>query len=262
MKIDSNLFDMVVFNGVDRIRHSGFINSVTINFSSPPRIPNPSITLYLLISENDNPNMFLVVGEQPLPPNRIQQGRIGVQTIVLDNPLECFEKQFVALAFARHSGTPASIKDRNEHSVNLDYFCNLKNRGRSIDFINYSNKGAAFSFIIEPSKSKILLFFSSLICCLFFLARSNHRSAPQTQRRLLETETITGTTSDELLTSIVTTQNKFEERDNMLRESSIAEDYWKQVIDKIKKQEAKMVEEQNDSINSSSSSKSSVTCSE
>ncbi len=64
------------------------------------------------------------------------------------------------------------------------------------------------------------------------------------------------------MTSIVTTQNKFEERDNMLRESSIAEDYWKQVIDKIKKQEAKMVEEQNDSINSSSSSKSSVTCSE
>jgi hypothetical protein len=142
--------------------------------------------------------MFLVVDEQPLPPNRIQQGRIGVQTIVLDDPLECFEKQFVALAFATHSGTPASIKDRNEHSVNLDHFCNLKNKGRSIDFINYSNKGAAFSFIIEPLKSKILLFFSSLIC-LFFLARSNQRSASQTQRRLLETITIIGTTTKTVL---------------------------------------------------------------
>jgi hypothetical protein len=49
---------------------------------------------------------------------------------------------------------------------------------------------------------------------------------------------------------IVTTQNKFEERDNMLRESSIAEDYWKQVIDEIKQQEAKIAEEQNDKVNS------------
>ncbi len=56
-------------------------------------------------------------------------------------------------------------------------------------------------------------------------------------------------TSEESSSSTETTQNKFEERDNMLRESSIAEDYWKQIIDKIKEQEAKMVEEQNDSIN-------------
>ena len=50
---------------------------------------------------------------------------------------------------------------------------------------------------------------------------------------------------------MVPAQNKFEERDNMLRENSIAEDYWKQIIDEIKQLEAKMVEEQNDKINSS-----------
>jgi hypothetical protein len=45
----------------------------------------------------------------------------------------------------------------------------------------------------------------------------------------------------------------------MLRECSIAEDHWKKVVDKIKQQEAKMVEEHNNSMNSSSSSsKSSV----
>jgi hypothetical protein len=158
MKIDSNLFDVVVFNGVDRIRRAGFISSVTINFSSPPRISDPSIVLYLLISENDNPNMFLVVEEQPLSTIHIQKGRRGAQTIVLDNPLECYERQFVALAFEAHSGTPASVKDRNEHSVNLTHFSTLKNKGKSIPFINYPNKGAAFSFIIEPSlKGRILL---------------------------------------------------------------------------------------------------------
>jgi len=50
---------------------------------------------------------------------------------------------------------------------------------------------------------------------------------------------------------MVTTQTNFEERDNMLRESSIAEDYWKHIIGDIKQLEAKMVEEQNEKINSS-----------
>jgi hypothetical protein len=160
MDIDSNLFDMVVFNGVDRIRQTGFITSVTINFSSPPWIVNPSITLYLLMSEKDNPNMFFVVDERQLPTTQIQQGRIGVQTIVLDDdPIECRQEQFVALAFEEDSGTPACVKDRNEHSVNLAHFLNLKKKGRSIDFINYSNKGAAFSFTIEPAKGTILFLF-------------------------------------------------------------------------------------------------------
>jgi len=161
MKIDSNLFDMVVFNGVDRIRQTGFIRSVTINFSSPPRVSNPTIILYLLISEKDNPNMFFVDDERRLPTTHIQQGRIGVQTIVLDDDdrIECRQEQFVALAFEEDSGTPACVKDRNEHSVNLAHFLNLKKKGRSIDFINYSNKGAAFSFTIEPAKGTILFVF-------------------------------------------------------------------------------------------------------
>jgi hypothetical protein len=50
---------------------------------------------------------------------------------------------------------------------------------------------------------------------------------------------------------MATTQTNFEERDNMLRESSIAEDYWKQIIEEIKQLEAEMVEEQNEKINSS-----------
>lgn len=50
---------------------------------------------------------------------------------------------------------------------------------------------------------------------------------------------------------IMITQNKLEERDNILRESSIAEDHWKQVIDKIKQHETKMTEEQNAKVNSS-----------
>jgi tetrahydromethanopterin S-methyltransferase subunit G len=50
---------------------------------------------------------------------------------------------------------------------------------------------------------------------------------------------------------MVTTQTNFEERDNMLRESSIAEDYWKHIIEEIKRLEAKMIEEQNEKINSS-----------
>lgn len=159
--IDSNLRDMVVFNGVDRIRQGGLINSVTINFSSPPRIPNPSITLYVLACENDSSNMFCIIDEQPLPSTHIYQGRGGVQKIVLDNPVECLEKQFVALAFGAHSGTPACIKNRNEHSVKLDRFHKAKSNGESIHFNKYPNQGAAFSFVVDQ-RLESMIYFKSL----------------------------------------------------------------------------------------------------
>ncbi|CAF1186544.1 unnamed protein product [Rotaria sp. Silwood1] len=225
MKIDSNLVDMVVFNGVDRIRRMGLITSVTINFSSPPRIPNPSIILYLLESESNSPNRFRVTDEKRLRTDHIQR-RSGVQRIVLNDPLKCFEKQFVALAFETYSGTPASVKDRNEHSVNHAHFCSLKAAGKSIHFMNYPNKGAAFSFIIEQHLKDL---------------NDGNTSEPFNQQVLSMTEASSNST--------VTTLNKFEERDNMLRERSIAEDYWKQVIDEIKQQEARVVEEQNNNIN-------------
>jgi hypothetical protein len=151
MTIDSNLFDMVVFNAVDRIHHAGLINSITINFASPPLIHNSSITLYLLSSVENNSNRYYVDAEQPLPATNIRQGRKGVQTIALDSPRQCYEGQFVALAFGAHSGSPASIKDRNEHSIDLGHFCSIKNHDKPIVFANYPNKGAAFSFVIEQS---------------------------------------------------------------------------------------------------------------
>ena len=49
----------------------------------------------------------------------------------------------------------------------------------------------------------------------------------------------------------MTPQDRFKDREHMLRESSIAEDYWKHIINEIKQQEAKMAEEQTDKIKSS-----------
>ncbi|UJR10974.1 hypothetical protein I4U23_015159 [Adineta vaga] len=238
MKIDSNLFNMVVFNGVDRILRKGFINSVTINFHSPPRISNPSIILYLLANEKDNPNKFLVVDEYILPTNHIYQGQRGVQTILLDRPLKCYEKQFVALAFDMYAGTPDIVKDRNEYSVNLHDFCRMKNKGKSIHFMNYSNKGAAFSFTILRRSSKIPL--SNTEGQLLEQIYVNE-STDETKLDLFKQQL--SNTSDERWNLTESTQNKFEERDNMLRENSIADDYWKEVIDKIKDCEDKMIED-------------------
>ena len=140
---------MVVFNAIDRIRHStGVITSVIINFSSPPLICNPSITLYLLSNEGINSNMFRVADEQILSVTNIRK---GIQTIALERPIKCYRDQFVALAFGPHSGSPASVKDRNEYSVNFIHFCSVKDQNKPIIFINYPNKGAAFSFVFEES---------------------------------------------------------------------------------------------------------------
>jgi hypothetical protein len=150
---------MVVFNAVDRIHDSGLISSVNINFSSPPLIRNPMITLYLLSNEGNNPKMFHVVDEEKLSVNYIRTGRKGVRTIALENPIVCHEDQFVALAFGPHSGSPASAENRNEYSVNLVHFCNVKDQNKPIMFNNYPTKGAAFSFVIEQATKGILLLF-------------------------------------------------------------------------------------------------------
>lgn len=118
---------MVVFNGADRIHNKiGFISSVTINFSSPSLIHNPSIILYLLSNEENNSHMFRVDDEAILLDIHIQQ---GIQTIALKEPIECCRDQFVALAFGRDSGNPASVKNRNEYFFNLDHFSSVKCEG-------------------------------------------------------------------------------------------------------------------------------------
>jgi hypothetical protein len=47
-------------------------------------------------------------------------------------------------------------------------------------------------------------------------------------------------------------QEKFNDRDNMLLQNSIAEDYWRSVIDKIKRQESASTDERNISFVASS----------
>jgi hypothetical protein len=124
------------------------------------------------------------------------------------------------------------VKDRNEYSVDFAHFCNVKDQNKPIMFNNYPNKGAAFSFVVEQSSKGIFSLFDKINIVL--------PTDQNNQQTLMDSSNFT-----------VTPQNRFEDRDNMLRESSIAEDYWKHIINEIKQQEAKMAEEQTDKIKSS-----------
>jgi hypothetical protein len=183
---------MVVFNAVDRIRHvTGFITSITINFSSPPLISNPQITLYLISSEGNSSNMFRVDGEQILSITHIQQGQKGLQKIPLESPIKCSKDQFIALAFGPHSGSPACVRDRNEHSVNLIHFCGVKDQNKPIIFTNYPNKGAAFSFVIEESVEGISHLIYQVIS-LLLLDQTNQVDVFSIQRKQLANTPIMG----------------------------------------------------------------------
>ena len=206
------------------------------------------IILYLLSNEGNNSNMFRIESEEKLSVNNIRK---GVRTIALENPIRCFKNQFIALAFGPHSGSPASVKDRNEYSIDFGHFCNVKEQNKPIVFNNYPNKGAAFSFVVEQSSKGIFSLFDKINIVLP-TGQNNQATVITTGKgQISSTGKIKEQTLMDSSSFTVTPQNRFEDRDNMLRESSIAEDYWKHIINEIKQQEAKIAEEQTDKIKSS-----------
>ncbi|CAF1029064.1 unnamed protein product [Rotaria sordida] len=209
---------------------------------------------YLLSHVADDPNTFQVVAHSSL----LNNGGHGekVQTFDLDQPLKITSGGlFLALGFKSHSLSPISARNRNEYSTSITHVENSveSKNGRNIPvvFANYPNRGAAFSFTIDEldkiskSQSGDLEMVSiqkdtdpivdseavkhkPRFLSLFKFKSSNKIEKEQDKACKL--------------------QRTFNDHDNMLLENSIAEDYWRSVINKIKEQESASTDERNNSL--------------
>ncbi|CAF1059734.1 unnamed protein product, partial [Rotaria sordida] len=179
-----------------------------------------------------------------------------VQTFDLDQPLKITSGGlFLALGFKSYSLSPISVRNRNEYSTSMTHVENSveSKNGRNIPvvFANYPNRGAAFSFTIDEldkiskSQSGDLEMVSiqkdtdpivdseavkhkPRFLSLFKFKSSNKIEKEQDKACKL--------------------QRTFNDHDNMLLENSIAEDYWRSVINKIKEQESASTDERNNSL--------------
>lgn len=81
------------------------------------------------------------------------------------------------------------------------------------------------------------------ICFDFVLDRNSQQRSLQIDTDTLEDTPLVMNPQDDLSKSARKIHAHFEEHDDMLRETSIAEKYWKQIVIDIKEKEEKMAEE-------------------
>ncbi|CAF1269571.1 unnamed protein product, partial [Didymodactylos carnosus] len=243
--IDSNLSDMVVFNFMDKITVGGRIGDVTVNFCTLPISDQPEIKLYVLQPRPDDPRAFTVIEwldrDHYVVPvenlNRIRDyspvgKQNGVHTIATNTDIPVLAGQYLAISFGFGAGSPYSV-ERNEYSVNIKHFQTALKQKKSVLFTNYPNKGAAFSFNVVqtdtygnqiPPEAVRNSNANMMELTVQYPGSESVKSSDRHSRQRRSSGSFEMT-------------NKFQERDNVLRESSIAEDYWKQIIESIKKGE-------------------------
>ncbi|CAF0731424.1 unnamed protein product [Didymodactylos carnosus] len=223
--LNSNIYNLVVFDATDQIRRDGIIHSISINFRTPPCSSNPHIILYK-ISSVTLPNKLAQNNEEKGMEFRIEdqydiivgiERRTGIQTFDFVNmPIE--KDKYLGIYFAPGSGYPFSVT-RNQYFTKFDKDLLYSTRL----FTHCPTKGITMSFKLTAVNYSI----DDLITAL---------SKPKSRQTL---------DGDEL--------DEYKKRDNMLREQYVAHNFRKEIIQSIKNQEkADRMQENDDATNGSS----------
>ncbi|CAF1131919.1 unnamed protein product [Didymodactylos carnosus] len=191
------LDNSIVFNGVDQIQESGIVNKVSINFRIAPTGKHAKITLYI-ITPTKYPDKFIIESEHKISSAQIKSSS-GKQSISIGEDIQVRPKQYLGISFDHYSGYPYST-ERNQYCLNYKKY----ELHKDLLFINCPSRGLTFSFIVKPSTSE------------------------------RETTNKTKKKHPSMLSSFPPSSK--EHRD-ILKENSIAQDYWQLVIRKIKKKE-------------------------
>ncbi|CAF0907308.1 unnamed protein product [Didymodactylos carnosus] len=268
---DSNLSNRVVFNFMDKIKFDGVVSDVSINFCTPPTLDDPQIKLYVL-AQTPDPCTFFVVEwnddkvcggcenselhrrhplSQPtehvhtyykIPVETIKKVS-GVQKFKINMQLPVVKGHFLAIAFEPGAGSPFAV-DRDEYSVNLNHFQTIcespaRQPSRPIVFTNYPNKGVAFNFTVTQRNKGSDNQISPISNTSDYAGLELEAITPASKLKTALAKLQSNTSSQE--ESELTSNNNFQERVNIARETIIAQSYWKEVIDQIIKEEEKEI---------------------
>ncbi|CAF1577462.1 unnamed protein product [Rotaria sordida] len=160
-ELDSNLYNIISFNAMDRAKISGTVTKVSINFSTAPTTTNPEIWLFVIAAATvaSNPHFFIVISKRQLFEKSKQNTTANQQksaTIKLEKGIQTFdtdikitEGQYLGIRFSPGAGNPYST-GRNQYYFNAPVEPVLN---YSILFTNCPTKGIAMSFTVQKSKS-------------------------------------------------------------------------------------------------------------
>ncbi|CAF4040031.1 unnamed protein product, partial [Rotaria sordida] len=128
-ELDSNLYNIISFNAMDRAKISGTVTKVSINFSTAPTTTNPEIWLFVIAAATvaSNPHFFIVISKRQLFEKSKQNTTANQQksaTIKLEKGIQTFdtdikitEGQYLGIRFSPGAGNPYST-GRNQYYFN------------------------------------------------------------------------------------------------------------------------------------------------
>ncbi|CAF1190196.1 unnamed protein product [Rotaria sp. Silwood1] len=203
-KLCWTIHNMISFNSKDQVKLDGIINKVSIHFSTAPTVSKPEICLFVMKAGIIS-NEFDIAEYKPL--EGIMQ-KTGIQTFTdLNMPID--KGQYLGIRFSFEAGSPIIL----EGDQYCSYFDLRPHLGTKIPFTICKNRRIAMNFQVLPrgcnSSSRLLQCYR----CNYFPTINEYQ----------------------VLDPYV--HNSFEIYDSLLFERTIANDYWKDVIDCMKKYE-------------------------
>ena len=148
--LDSNLYDTISFNAIDRVEIPGRIKRMSINFSTAPVVREPEIWLFIIkrVTVAANPNSFQILRMHKLNSSEIKSNT-GVQTFTsIDLPVQVGD--YLAIRFSPGAGNPFTT-ERNQFYT---YFDEKPYLTQKLLFSKCPTQGIAMSFDVQPSTSK------------------------------------------------------------------------------------------------------------
>lgn len=162
-ELDSNLYDIISFNAMDKVRIDGVVNKVLINYFTESQNEDYKITLFVIMATTitSSPNSFKVIRNYVLekPGVRVEVAQKSGRNIRKFNTNIPIKKgQYLAVRFSTGAGNPHST-ERNQYYVHFD---DLPYRGQTFLFTNCPTKGIAMSFNVQTAAGMRCHLFSKL----------------------------------------------------------------------------------------------------
>ncbi|CAF4204925.1 unnamed protein product [Rotaria sp. Silwood2] len=240
-KLDANVTDLIVFNVDNRVINDGIVDKILINFCTAPTDSNAKIKVYIIKSVLSSSEHFFVQEQIESFVTNLRPS-VGIQKFEIE-PFIVHYGDYVGFKFTENAGGPFSIECTSYY---IEHIIDQNIEGEVMHFTPCANHGITVTFTLNHKESRNKYFVRSYL----EMSKMNNEEKEITATSTYRNFSISSDDNKPLITdkrrrsSItvsfrqdLTNVTPFQQRDNMLRESTIAQEYWQSLIENIMKEE-------------------------
>ncbi|CAF3781149.1 unnamed protein product [Rotaria sp. Silwood1] len=241
-KLDANVMNLIVFNVDNRAINAGIVDKILINFCTPPTDSNARIKVYIIKPVLNSSEHFFVQEQIESFVTNLRPS-VGIQKFEI-KPFKVHDGDYVGFKFTENAGGPFSVEsasyyieqniDQNIEKEQVMHFTPCANHGITVTFTLNSKQNRNKCFVganVEMNKmnnEKKEITTTSI---------HHYISTPPDDIKPLITNKRRRSSIAVSFRQDLTKLTPFKQRDNMLRESTIAQDYWQSLIENIMREE-------------------------